>query len=48
LAYGEVPTGDPLSIIGSSEFLEVAVNQGNAAQELNVETGDPVRVKVSR
>ena len=48
LAYGEVSTGDPLSIIGSSGFLEVAVNQGNAAQELNVETGDPVRVKVSR
>ena len=48
LAYGEVPTGDTLLIIGSSECLEVAINQGNAAQKFNVKTGDPVRVKAHR
>jgi S-adenosylmethionine hydrolase len=48
LAYGEVSTGDPLSLIGSTEFFEVAINQGNAAQEFNVKTGDVVSVKVCR
>jgi S-adenosylmethionine hydrolase len=48
LAYGEVPTSDPLSIIGSTEFLEVAISQGNAAQEFDVKTGDPVHVRVHR
>jgi S-adenosylmethionine hydrolase len=30
-AYSEVPVGTPLALIGGSNFLEVAVNQGSAA-----------------
>jgi len=44
-AYSEMPPGTSLSIIGSSDFLEVAVNQGNAAQTCDAEIGALVKVK---
>lgn len=47
-AYGDVPKGEPLSIIGGSDFLEISVNQGNAAQKFNVEIGDSVHVRAYR
>ena len=43
-AYGEVPQQEPLAIIGSSGFLEVAVNQGNASEKFQIKTGDPVSI----
>ncbi len=43
-AYGEAPQGEPLFIIGSSDFLEVAINQGNAAKAYDAKTGDLVKV----
>ncbi len=43
-AYGEVPKQEPLAIIGSSNFLEVAVNQGNASKTFQIKTGDPVSI----
>jgi S-adenosylmethionine hydrolase len=43
--YQEVAQGQPLGIIGSSGFLEIAVNNGNAAQELGLKIGDVVEVK---
>jgi hypothetical protein len=43
-AYGEVPTKKPLGIIGSSDFLEISVNQGNASKVFKAEIGDSVRV----
>jgi len=45
-AYGEVPKQEPLAIIGSSGFLEVAVNQGNASERSQIKTGDPVFLSV--
>ncbi len=42
--YADVPPGQPLALIGSSQMLEIAVNQGNAAHLLNVNRGCPVRL----
>ena len=35
----------PLALVGSSGFLEIAVNNGNAAQELALKIGDVVEVR---
>jgi S-adenosylmethionine hydrolase len=43
--YQEAPAGQPLALVGSSGFLEIAVNNGNAAQELGLKIGDVVEVK---
>lgn len=43
-AYGEAPKQEPLAIIGSSGFLEVAVNQGSASEAFQIKTGDPVAI----
>jgi len=45
-AYGQVPAGRALAIIGSSDFLEVAVNQANASQMLGVKVGDSVSISL--
>jgi S-adenosylmethionine hydrolase len=45
--YAEVAPGTLLALISSGGLLEVAVNQGNAAQRLHVEIGTPVRVTTS-
>ena len=39
-AYGQVPVGAPLALIGSSNFLEVAVNQRSASAIFNVKVGE--------
>lgn len=44
LTYSDVPPGEPLALIGSSQMLEIAVNHGNAAQMLDARRGDPVRL----
>jgi len=46
-AYDEVPRGEILSLINSFDYLEVAVNQGNAAKRLGLSIGDPIIVKFS-
>jgi len=43
-AYGEVPAKKPLGIIGSSDFLEISINQGNASKVFKAKIGDSVRV----
>ncbi len=45
-AYGDVPNGRPLAIIGSNGMLEVAVNQGNAAQEMGFMRGSLVEIRL--
>jgi S-adenosyl-L-methionine hydrolase (adenosine-forming) len=40
--YGEVAPGSALMLIGSSGFLEIALNQGSAAKMMKVKTGDRV------
>jgi S-adenosylmethionine hydrolase len=44
--YGEVAVGEPLALVGSSGFLEIAVRQGNAAATLDAVPGTPVTLWV--
>jgi hypothetical protein len=43
-AYGDVPPGEALAVIGSHDFFEISVNQGDAAEKFKVKTGDPFHV----
>jgi len=43
-SYGSVPIGGFLAIVGSHDFLEISVNQGNAAKRFNVEGGESISV----
>jgi S-adenosylmethionine hydrolase len=40
--YADVPSGEPLLLLGSADFLEVGVNGGNAASLLTIRKGSPV------
>ena len=42
--YGEVGAGDPLTLFGSTDLLEIAVNRGHASRLLSVERGDTVHL----
>jgi S-adenosylmethionine hydrolase len=42
--FGQVPEGEAMALINSFGLLEIAVNQGNAAQVLGIGMGEPVRV----
>ncbi len=42
--YAEVGPGEPLALMGSHGYLEIAVNQGNAAKELKAKVGLPVAI----
>jgi S-adenosylmethionine hydrolase len=44
--YGMAGKGEPLALIGSHGFLELAVNQGSAAHYFGIEGGDPVEIRV--
>jgi len=44
-AYGDVPRGEALAIVGSHDFFEISINQGNAAEKYKVKTGDSIRVR---
>jgi S-adenosylmethionine hydrolase len=43
-AYGEVPDGTALALVGSSDFLEVAVNQRSASRTFKAKVGDSFRI----
>ncbi len=43
-SYAGGPPDSPLALIGSRGYLEIAFNKGNAAQRLNAQKGDSVRV----
>ena len=43
--YAETSVGELLALFNSSGFLEIAINNGNAAELLNLTTGSVVRVK---
>lgn len=45
ITYADVPKGEPVALIGSTQMLEIAVNNGNAAKNLNVSRGDSVSVR---
>jgi len=42
--YGKTQSGEFLALIGSNGFFEIAINQGNAAQKLDVSTGDIITI----
>jgi S-adenosylmethionine hydrolase len=44
--YNDVPAGAPLAVWGSSDFLEISVNQGNAAEKLAATVGDQVVIRI--
>jgi len=46
--YAEGSLGEPMAIIGSAGYLEVAVPGDSATRLLNVKVGDEVRVKIER
>ena len=46
-SYAFVKKGRFLATIGSSNLLEIGVNQGNAAKKLNVKTGDKVKISLN-
>ena len=41
-AYADVEPNEPLAIMGSHNFLEISVNQGNAAEVFNIRDGDKI------
>ena len=43
--YADVPAGESLALVGSTEMLEIAVNQGSAAQVFDATVGTPVTVR---
>jgi len=45
-AYGEMPVGKLLTIIGSSGFMEISVNQGSAEMVFKAEVGDAVKLSL--
>lgn len=45
--YGQAKPKEPLALIGSHGFLEIALNQGSAAKEFGVTAGDRVEVTLS-
>jgi hypothetical protein len=45
--YAEANLKGPTALIGSHGFLEMALNQGNAAEKFHVKAGDKIVVKVA-
>ncbi len=45
-AYHEVAPGEILALIDSSGFLEISLNQGNAARRLSLQLGDEVMLRL--
>jgi len=47
-SYAEVKIGEPLAIFGSSNFLEIAIRNGNAQRKLSLNIGDKIEVILSK
>ncbi len=45
--YAQAKNKQPIAIIGSHGFLEIAINQGNAAEKFHVKAGDRILVRAS-
>ncbi len=48
LYFAEAAPGDTLALVNSSGYLEIAINQGNAARELGISVGEPVIVRTEK
>ena len=44
-AYDDVSKGSTVAIMGGHGFLEISVNQGNAAEHFDVRSGDSIRIQ---
>ena len=44
-SYGFVKKGEFLATVGSSNFFEISMNQGNAAKKLNVKSDDKIQIR---
>jgi S-adenosylmethionine hydrolase len=44
--FGASDTADPFVYAGSSGYLEVAINKGNAAEVLGIKVGDPLTLEL--
>lgn len=42
--YAEAKTKGPLALIGSHSFLEISINEGNAAKTFNIKAGDKILI----
>ncbi|MDP2845222.1 MAG: SAM-dependent chlorinase/fluorinase, partial [Candidatus Methanoperedens sp.] len=45
-SYGFCSEGEPLALIGSHGYLEIAVNRGSAAEFFNKKQGDKIVMKI--
>ncbi len=45
--YNEVPEGEKLCLFGISDFLEIAINKGNASKLLGLNLGEIIRIEFS-
>ena len=45
LSYADTEPKQPLAIMGSFGYLEIALNQGNARRALGIEKGDPITLE---
>ena len=44
--YSKVEPGEPLALIGSRGLLEIAVREGNAGEQLQLEPGEPIVISM--
>ncbi len=44
-SYAEAERREPIVLVGSLDFLEIAINQGNAAKKFGAKVGDKIKVK---
>ena len=45
-SYGEAKKGDLLALIGSGDFLDISIREGNAKKALKSRQGDKVRIRL--
>ncbi len=46
-SYAEAKPLDPIALIGSHDYLEIALNQGNAAAKFQAKSGDKINLSTS-
>ncbi len=46
-AYAQAKPQEPVALIGSHGFVEIGLNQGNAAEKFHVKAGDRIKVTVT-
>ena len=47
MAYGGAKSQEPLALIGSHNYLEIALNQGNAAEKFKASPGDKIKISLT-